>query len=258
MELQPTRFNLITLLESTVKLLKVKYKYKGVELIPNLDHGLSVMVFADENRLRQIILNLLSNAMKYTMEGDVKFNIYPIDGGLIRFEVVDTGVGISNDEQQDIFEPFIQAGDNNATDGTGLGLAICRKLVNMMGADLKLESEVGVGSKFWFELNLMKVEEKNVSLPHSEVFTLEPDGIPPIHSIKDSYFYPLPELSDNIKENIVRAANLGDPEGLKLALDLVRNLRVSTTEHGDFINHINELVDEFEFNRIIDIMQNHS
>lgn len=115
----------------------------------------------DGGKLRQVLSNLVSNAHKFTARGSIALRIAPTPGGL-GFEVVDTGPGIADDKQALVFEPFTQA-DASTTrrfGGTGLGLAICRQFVRLMGGDLKLRSQLGVGSTFSFELPLERGDRK--------------------------------------------------------------------------------------------------
>ncbi len=115
---------------------------------------------ADYMRLRQVISNLVSNAIKFTHDGKVTIRIKnPVktkDYALLRFEVEDTGIGIAKDKQEYIFEKFTQV-DNSSTrkfGGIGLGLSICKTLIKMMGGSIGVESQVGVGSTFWIEIQL--------------------------------------------------------------------------------------------------------
>jgi len=111
----------------------------------------------DGGKLRQVLTNLLSNALKFTAQGSITLRIAPSDTG-VRFEVADSGLGIADDKQAMVFEPFCQA-DASTTrrfGGTGLGLAICRQFVSLMGGDLKLRSQLGVGSTFSFELPMAR------------------------------------------------------------------------------------------------------
>jgi signal transduction histidine kinase/CheY-like chemotaxis protein len=116
-------------------------------------------VRADEHRLRQVLLNLLSNAVKFTDGGGVHLLIARGESGAVRFEVHDTGIGIPAEYHEQIFMPFEQAGGaERRAGGTGLGLAISRQFVRAMGGEVKVESEVGRGSVFWFELPPALVE----------------------------------------------------------------------------------------------------
>ncbi len=116
-------------------------------------------VRADETRLRQVLLNLLGNAVKFTDRGQVRLSVECVlrdtDEACLRFEVSDTGVGIASGEIGRLFRPFEQLGElERRAGGTGLGLSISRELVRLMGSDIHIHSEPGVGSRFWFELRL--------------------------------------------------------------------------------------------------------
>ena len=110
-------------------------------------------VRADEKRLRQVLLNLLSNAVKFTDRGQVTLRVCCAAPGRLRFDVADTGVGIAADQLDTIFQPFMQSGDpQRRLGGTGLGLSISRQYVRLMGDEIRIESALGRGSTFWFEL----------------------------------------------------------------------------------------------------------
>ena len=115
----------------------------------------------DAVRVKQVLLNVLSNAVKYNREnGRIRVATQPLDGAMLRISVTDTGVGIVADKHQEVFEPFTRVGaEMTAIEGTGIGLTISRRLVEMMGGRMGLESALGVGSTFWFELPLAETEE---------------------------------------------------------------------------------------------------
>ncbi len=162
MEITPKKFYLNSFLDSTLKMVESKYQGKAIKLSLEVDKDINMYVNADEQRLRQIILNLLSNAMKYTNEGAVTLTVTKEDN-LVRFSVADTGVGIPEERLDYIFDPFIQLADfYRSVEGTGLGLSISSKLVSLMDGELKVESTEGVGSKFWFDLDLEEVEGSSV------------------------------------------------------------------------------------------------
>ena len=115
-------------------------------------------VSVDPHRVRQILFNLLSNAYKYTDSGTVTVRVQWHDGTL-SISVADTGKGISKENLARILQPFVQVADKNHRDGTGLGLAICRSLAKLMGGELAVSSEVGVGSTFTFTLHNVKTAE---------------------------------------------------------------------------------------------------
>jgi PAS domain S-box-containing protein len=162
LELESIDFDLGLLLEDVVALLADKAQHKGLELLAHPDPELRTTVCGDPTRLRQVLVNLVSNAVKFTSVGEVVLRARPAsdtDGPIVvRFEVADTGLGIAPADQIRMFEPFSQA-DNSTTrrfGGTGLGLAIVRQLVELMGGELGLDSEVDRGSTFWFELPLAR------------------------------------------------------------------------------------------------------
>ena len=129
---------------------------KPLELVMDLDPATPVFVRGDPIRLRQIVLNLLGNAIKFTASGEVVLRVSLVrsdaNGALLRFDVTDTGIGISPAVQSSLFAPFVQA-DSSTTrrfGGTGLGLAICKRLVELMHGEIGVSSEIDRGSNFWF------------------------------------------------------------------------------------------------------------
>ena len=132
---------------------------KSLELVVNVDPRLTMALMIDDKSLRQVLVNLLGNAVKFTDHGRIELNIAALDiqSTMVHVEmsVLDTGAGIAPEDQERLFQPFQQADDSmtRAHEGTGLGLAISRRLVHMMGGTLTVESEVGAGSTFRFELN---------------------------------------------------------------------------------------------------------
>ena len=116
------------------------------------------IILGDEKRLAQVLLNLLSNAVKYNDNDDngtVTIASETTDDGMLRLSISDNGPGISKEKQQKLFQPFSRIGmETSATEGTGIGLTICKKLVEMMGGRIGLESEPDKGSTFWFDLPL--------------------------------------------------------------------------------------------------------
>ncbi|MGQ0596311.1 ATP-binding protein [Aquabacterium sp.] len=142
-------------------IIRIKAAEKQLTFLAECDDHLPPALQVDEKRLRQVLLNLLSNAVKFTQSGIVSLNMRLVGQDVarhqvrIRFEVQDSGVGIRPEDQQRVFEPFEQAGDSRSrAAGTGLGLAISRQLVRLMGGELCVQSAVGAGSLFWFELSL--------------------------------------------------------------------------------------------------------
>ncbi|MBD1929542.1 AAA family ATPase [Trichocoleus sp. FACHB-90] len=159
MELHPTEFHFPEFLEGLAEICRIKARQKGISLIYEPITLLPTGVRADEQRLRQVLINLLGNAVKFTQAGGVAFKV-GYHEGKIRFQVEDTGLGMAPEQLEEIFLPFHQVGDHNLkTEGTGLGLAITRQLVELMGGKIKVKSTLGKGSIFFFDLDLPEASD---------------------------------------------------------------------------------------------------
>ena len=184
LELYPKAFQFETFLQEVKEICRIKAEQKEIDFTYQVLNRLPAAIHADEKRLRQVLINLLGNAIKFTDQGGVTFKVgvvndspeflHPSDSKdtqrqitnnqqlslyKIRFQVEDTGVGIPPEQLENIFLPFEQVGDNaRKTEGTGLGLAVSRKIVEMMGDQIKVESIYGKGSKFWFDLDLREAD----------------------------------------------------------------------------------------------------
>jgi PAS domain S-box-containing protein len=153
-EIYPVDFHFGDFIQGIVELFEMRAKQKGIAFNYKPLSHLPVGIHSDEKRLRQILINLIGNAIKFTDKGGVSLKV-GYHEHKIRFQVEDTGVGIPVSELEKIFLPFQQVGDQNSrAQGTGLGLSITKKLVEMMGGELLVESTVGKGSLFWFALTL--------------------------------------------------------------------------------------------------------
>ncbi|MBF0452105.1 MAG: PAS domain-containing protein [Candidatus Magnetomorum sp.] len=172
MMLEPVDFGLLGLLSSIVEIARIRAEQKGIYLSFNTSGDLPEGVHADEKRLRQVLLNLIGNAVKFVDHGGVDFRVIST-GETVRFEIEDTGPGITEENIDQIFLPFQQAGDQSKQkEGTGLGLAISQRIIRMMGAEIHVISVPGKGSTFWFELRLPEVSWKNKNLPVDECKTI--------------------------------------------------------------------------------------
>jgi signal transduction histidine kinase len=163
-ELNPAPMKLSHLLPSVVELMQVKTDEKHLAFVFDAGAGLPESVLADERRLRQVLLNLLGNAIKFTDNGTVTLRASAEPNGptqvQLRLEVEDTGVGMRPDDLARIFEPFEQVGDEQRrSGGTGLGLAITRALVNDMGGQIHVSSEFGRGTRFRVELPMQLAQQ---------------------------------------------------------------------------------------------------
>ncbi|HEX6703194.1 MAG TPA: ATP-binding protein [Albitalea sp.] len=169
LELAPTSVEMPSFMRVISDIIRVKTEEKGILFELEAD-DLPPAVLVDGLRLRQVLLNLLGNAVKFTDRGRVTLRVAGRSGldGLsrLRFEVVDTGIGIARDDLEVIFNPFEQVGDAaHRARGSGLGLGISRRLVRLMGGDIHVDSELGVGSRFWFEFAAPVVSSKAWPLP---------------------------------------------------------------------------------------------
>jgi len=153
-ELDTHPFDPSQFVRETVELVSSQAAEKGLELNTAIDGALPAAVAADGARLRQVLLNLLTNAIKFTESGGVTVTLgYDAkDGGRLKLSVTDTGVGIAPDRLGRLFQRFSQADGSISRQygGTGLGLAICRSLTTLMGGEIGVESTPGVGAEFWF------------------------------------------------------------------------------------------------------------
>ena len=186
MDLHPSEFHFTSFLQGVAEICRIKAEQKHIEFIYEPEEDLPVGILADEKRLRQVLINLIGNAIKFTDSGYVKFtvkshkivdeqeNIYRL-----RCQVEDTGVGMSEEQLKKIFLPFEQVGSSEKqAEGTGLGLAITSQIVSLMGTELLVTSEVGKGSMFWFDVELPEAKDwvaSSIAAPKGSIIGYEED-----------------------------------------------------------------------------------
>ena len=168
--IHPIVFDFSIVLKSIISIFRMKSLQKGILFYFEIDQNLPEKVIGDEKRLRQILLNLLSNAMKYTIKGHVLFRVKK-DNSHVLFEIEDTGIGISEDNIEKIFQPFQQIKDERIQhEGAGLGLSITRTIIRKMGSEISVKTRLGQGTTFKFKLELPEalnddmVKEKDSNL----------------------------------------------------------------------------------------------
>jgi CHASE2 domain-containing sensor protein/nitrogen-specific signal transduction histidine kinase/DNA-binding NarL/FixJ family response regulator len=180
LELAPAEVLLTPFLQGVVEICRVRAEEKGLQFTINFDSHLPTCVEVDEKRLRQVLINLLGNATKFTEQGSVTLRVserpeahrLPSEtlgtSTYLRFQIEDTGVGMTPDQLEKIFLPFEQVGDvGKQAEGTGLGLAISTKIVNLMDSDLQVQSQQGEGSIFFFDLVLPVIASSRSNLEPS-------------------------------------------------------------------------------------------
>ena len=164
-------FSLRSVLDNVLEVAAHREPQKGLSLAGIIRHDVPSRVRGDPQRLRQVLLNLVSNAIKFTAQGEVTVRVIRVPGsasGSLRFEVRDTGIGMTREQTNGLFQRFFQVVDtpSRRDGGTGLGLAISRRLVELMGGSIGVQSEPGKGSLFWFELPFGAAEQPDVVYSH--------------------------------------------------------------------------------------------
>lgn len=226
----PTKVRKIIYDSVSLNINKIRDKQLALKVI--IPSNIPDTINIDDQRLRQILINLISNAVKFTEEGEIVIQVKMIkDNSMILFSVKDTGIGIDTDKQSYIFDPFIQA-DNTITrkfGGTGLGLNICQLLISKMNGALSIESKKGVGSEFSFELpiNIIRSKPKlNKDLnKYNILFKIETDYIRNL-MINELSFYNIKfkEFTQNYDCNIFIYEHINDKE-TKEIISKIRTLK---------------------------------
>jgi signal transduction histidine kinase/CheY-like chemotaxis protein len=214
MEFEAYPFSVRAVLDAVNSLLKVRVQEKGIGFVMDVGPGAEGFFSGDATRVRQILLNLAGNAVKFTDKGEVRLGVTTAPGGL-RFEVRDTGIGIPAEAVQRLFASFSQvdASTTRRFGGTGLGLAISKKLAEGMGGSIGVDSVPGQGSRFWVELPLP------VAAAPEEIQPVAPDSVAPRQSEAHVLL-----VEDNVVNQKLAGALLGR---LGYTFDLAENGRVA-------------------------------
>ena len=155
LEIDRDMFHLDELLNGLIDIFQVQASSQGIEVIYKIIGQIPKLVYGDAKRLRQVLFNLVGNAIKFTDKGTVTLTVQSLVDSKIRFDVIDSGVGIAPEDLPKIFQSFEQVGDPiKMQSGTGLGLPISKRLIELMGGELNVTSTVGQGSTFWIEIDL--------------------------------------------------------------------------------------------------------
>jgi PAS domain S-box-containing protein len=205
LELAPTAFSLAALIDDSVSIIRGTASRNTLELEATIDREIPARLLGDDARLRQVLLNLLNNAIKFTRQGRVALAVQNRGvceaGNQLRFVVSDTGIGIAKDKIGRLFERFSQIDGSTSRQfgGTGLGLAICKRLVELMGGQIGVESTPGEGSTFWFEVTLTTAGDAEAPLASPQV-GLRPESGAYILLVEDV------EVNQEIARSILQTA----------------------------------------------------
>ncbi|MBV7336304.1 response regulator [Chloroflexi bacterium TSY] len=175
--LVPTRFDLHRTLDELEEMMRLRTEHKGLQLICERADNVPQFIETDQRKLRQILINLLTNAVKFTEQGGITLRCRcqpqetsssSADDRLsLHFEIQDSGIGMTSSEQEILFEAFTQTkSGQRAQEGTGLGLPISRQFVQLMGGDISVHSQLGSGSIFMFNIQIKRVDVADIQLPH--------------------------------------------------------------------------------------------
>lgn len=167
LKLEHIGFDLFDTVQDALQIISLQAQAKGLKLKFNFNKNLNKYYKGDPTRIRQLIINTVGNAIKFTEYGHIEINISPIRNDWILFSITDTGIGMTDDQIAKVFDSFTQADGSTERKygGTGLGTTICKKIVEAMGGEIWIESQIGVGSSFFFSIELE-------SLPKSETLNL--------------------------------------------------------------------------------------
>ncbi len=245
LELQPQPIHLPSFLQGIGEIIRIRTEKKGVDFLylpdPNLPEG----ILTDPKRLRQVLINLLGNAAKFTQEGKVILRVevidsmaaqkqteykIPEDNIRLRFQINDTGIGMSPDSLEKIFQPFEQVGEGKRhAEGTGLGLTITHNILSLMGSEILVTSELGVGSTFTFEVNFPLAQEWEYKvMTNTEKQLIGYEGESQTLLVVDDHWENrsvIVSLLEPLKFNVIEAENGED--GLNKANQLRPNLIIT-------------------------------
>ncbi len=259
-ELHPSQFALRSLLTQLADVSRLKARQKRLTFIYDVSADVPHVVYGDQKRLRQIILNLLDNAIRFTEQGRVTCKILACSLQLadledqkskiknlkskIRFEISDTGIGIASEHLETIFEPFQQANPQRLQEGSrGLGLAISQRFVHTMGSQLHVTSTVGEGSTFWFELELPVIDAPVTDVPYQ----VQKDALG--HPSQETLTTALTALPSDWLATLRQGAEEVDPEALA---DIIARIRKRDLALARTLVHLTE---EFEYDEILNLIQ---
>ncbi len=249
--LHVSSFDVIDLLENLRELLQPRVQSKGLKLNLHISPVVPRHIQTDQIKLRQILLNLIGNAIKFTHQGKIEINVNYLDDQLLEVMVIDTGVGILPAETTAIFKAFFQTSvGRNSQQGTGLGLAITRKYVELMGGTIDVTSQVGVGSRFRFVIPVQ------IGEPDGERVKIAPSDTQRVKLSNNGTFshseitQMLARMPPDWQQALRDAAASGSDD---LIFQLTRQM---PTENSTLAKYLEELAENFQFETIIELTEN--
>ncbi|MEM7591230.1 MAG: PAS domain S-box protein [Cyanobacteria bacterium P01_A01_bin.83] len=259
MELLCNDFQFAKFLDHLGEICRLSAEQKNIAFSFDLPATIPEIVRGDEKRLRQILINLIGNAIKFTSCGEVKLKITQLEPLTrssdsiypqikFRFEVIDTGVGIAHQQLQNIFQAFEQVGDlHNNAEGSGLGLTISRQLLALMNSELHVSSQVNLGSTFWFELSLWVVSTSSVAYQTEATAQLELHNCNP-NVIRGEIIAPEPQEIKTLHE----LALLGNMKKIRQRSQYLKTL---APQYSLFAEQLEQLAQGFQEKAIVDLIE---
>ncbi|BBC27174.1 ATP-binding protein [Pseudanabaena sp. ABRG5-3] len=247
LELDYEPFHLDGLLNGLIDTFKVQANKQGVEIIYKSIGQIPKLVYGDAKRLRQVLFNLMGNAIKFTKNGMVSLVAQSYSSNKIRFDIIDNGVGIASENLSKIFESFEQVGTPVDTQsGTGLGLSISKKLVAIMGGELNVSSTLGKGSNFWLEIDLPTyVSATPINLELEDAYH---DAVPSAIASHPSSSAKVAIPDHQIMLELIKLAEIGDLESLQTRIN---HLEQSDANLQAFVKEIMKLIKGLQLRKIL-------
>ena len=234
-------FSLPDFLKQIESFARLQTQQKKLTYVPNISNELPLYVKGDEKRLRQVLINLLGNAVKFSEKGEVVFQVKPVENDFIRFLVKDTGIGIPNDQMETIFNMFQKStSTGHYVEGAGLGLTVCRRLIGLMNGKLYVDSIVNQGSTFWFDIPLETINKDN------DIKEIKGDT-----ETKVQLDNQLSVPQQNEIESLVKAAKMGNVFGVEKQLELLLKKRPEFLQWGEKIRSYTE---QFNVKELVDYL----
>lgn len=274
-EIQHEDFDFFQMIQDISAMVKSRIQASGLKLFIDIDPTIPRYIKSDGQKLRQILINLLVNAFKFTKQGRVclriKCQMYdnvdiPPKKGVMLFEVEDTGIGISEEDIKKLFQKFMRTKTGMTTsEGTGLGLSISQEYVRLMGGEITVESQVDEGSlfKFSIEVEISDIQGKGIEKPAHQVVYLEP-GEPPAEMLSDEFMQPsmvseelMLSSSDNFSTEILSESFISDMKQALIDLDLDKMDRLIgqlAVKQPNTAREIAKLASDFKYKEIMEVL----